>query len=182
MKINDANRACVLSIQTRIWEISVFYITPMSLLPRAFAEPCTLLSVNADSPSCDMLGLCFRAYENLCFFFNICMDCEQKLGKGNVLRQREWTLQNLCRLQAALVLSIKEFSRHVFYVYGYISRYVKIHVSVFNKSIPWSKPLPDNILKILGFTFSWTGLFGETKESAWQDYGVASIRFLYSCG
>lgn len=181
MKINGASSAgaCVLSIHTRIWEISVFSIAPTSLLPRAFTEPSTL---HADSPSWGVFGLRFPAYENLWVFLNIRTDCEQKLGKGNVLRQREWTLQNLCRLQAALVLSIKEFSRHVFYVCGYISRYVKIHVSVFNKSIPWSKPLPDNILKILGFTFSWTGLFGETKESAWQDYGVASIRFLYSCG
>lgn len=115
-------------------------------------------------------------------FSSICTDSGQKSGKGKMLRQGDWTLQNLWRLQAALFLYIKEFSRHIFDACRYISRCVKIRESVFNKSIPWSKHLPDNILKILGFTFSQTGLFRETKEGAWQDYGVASIHFLYSCG
>lgn len=115
-------------------------------------------------------------------FSSIRADSGQKSGKGKILRQEDWSLKNLFRFQTVLFLSIKEFSRHIFYVCGYISRCVKIHTSVFNKIVPWSKHLPDNILKILGFTFSQTGLFRETKESAWQDYGVASIYFLYSCG
>lgn len=106
----------------------------------------------------------------------------QKSGNSKMLRQENWSLKNIFRFQSVLFLSIKEFSRHIFYVCGYISRCIKIRMSVFNKSVPWSKHLPDNILKILGFIFSQTGLFRETKESAWQDYGVASIHFLYSCG
>lgn len=127
-----------------------------------------------------------QALPGCCFpggaFSSIHADSGQKSGKGKMLRQEDWTLQNLFRFQTVLFLSIKEFSRHIFYVCAYISRCIKIHTSVFNKTVPWSKHLPDNILKILGFTFSQTGLFRETKESAWQDYGVASIHFLYSCG
>lgn len=115
-------------------------------------------------------------------FSSIHADLGQKSGNGKMLRQEDWSLKNIFRFQTVLFLSIKEFSRHIFYVCGYISRCIKIHTSVFNKSVPWSKHLPDNILKILGFIFSQTGLFRETKESAWQDYGVASIHFLYSCG
>lgn len=115
-------------------------------------------------------------------FSSVHADSGQKSGKGKMLRQEDWSLKNLFRFQTVLFLSIKEFSRHIFYVRGYIIRCIKIHTSVFNKSVPWSKHLPDNILKILGFTFSQTGLFRKTKESAWQDYGVASIHFLYSCG
>lgn len=69
-------------------------------------------------------------------FSSIHVDSEQKSGKGKMLRQGGQTLQNLCRLQTALFSSIKEFSRHIFYVCGYISRCIKIHMSVFNKSIP----------------------------------------------
>lgn len=158
------------------WEMGVFYIAPMFMLLTVESPAHRLVWVQA------LPSRYFPGCENWQGFLRICTDSGQKSGEGKMLRQGDWTLQNLCRLQTALFLSIKEFSRHIFDVCGYISRCVKIRESVFNKSIPWSKHLPDNILKILGFTFSRTGLFRETKEGAWQDYGVASIHFLYSCG
>lgn len=157
------------------WEIKVFYIAPSHVFTSDSGYRALLTGESGCRHSLVVTSLGRP-------FSSIHADLGQKSGKGKMLRQEDWTLKNLFRFQTVLFLSIKEFSRHIFYVCGYISRCIKIHTSVFNKSVPWSKHLPENILKILGFTFSQTGLFRETKESAWQDYGVASIHFLYSCG
>lgn len=154
------------------WEIGVFYVAPTFLLLTAVRALLAGESGCRRSLVVTCLGVRIGGA-----FSSIHVDSEQKSGKGKMLRQGGQTLQNLCRLQTALFLSIKEFSRPIFYVCGYISRCIKIlclfSIKVFHDL---------NILKILGFTFSWTGLFRETKEGAWQDYGVASIHFLYSCG